>query len=91
MTFFSILTPENQNFENLFHSPEGCVNRHAPYKKLTPKEIRTNDKPWISSELIKMIKIKNKLFYRKKRQPNNMNVKRLYNIFRNRVNRELNK
>ena len=38
-----------------------------------------------------MIKIKNKLFYRKKRQPNNVNVKGLYNIFRNRVNRELNK
>ena len=36
-----------------------------------------------------MIKIKNKLFYRKKRQPNNGNVKRLYNIFRNRVIREL--
>ena len=38
-----------------------------------------------------MIKIKNKLFYRKKRQPNNTNVKRLYNLFRNRVNRELKK
>ena len=36
-----------------------------------------------------MIKIKNKLFNRKKRQPNNANVKKLYNIFRNRVNREL--
>ena len=36
-----------------------------------------------------MIKIKNKLFNRKKRQPNNDNIKRLYNIFRNRVNREL--
>ena len=36
-----------------------------------------------------MIKIKNKLFNHKKRQPNNANVKQLYNIFRNRVNREL--
>ena len=36
-----------------------------------------------------MIKIKNKLFNCKKRQPNNDNIKRLYNIFRNRVNREL--
>ena len=38
-----------------------------------------------------MIKIKNKLFFRKKRQPNNENVKLLYNIFRNRANRELKK
>ena len=36
-----------------------------------------------------MTKIKNKLFERKKRQPSNENVKLLYNIFRNRVNREL--
>ena len=38
-----------------------------------------------------MIKLKNKYFQRKKRQPNNANLKRLYNLFRNRVNRELNK
>ena len=36
-----------------------------------------------------MIKIKNKLFHRKKRQPNNENVNKLYKLFRNRVNREL--
>ena len=81
----------NDQFNDFFLKLEGCVNRHAPFKKLTSKEIRTKDKPWISSELIKMIKIKNKLFYRKKRQPNNVDIKRLYNIFRNRVNRELNK
>ena len=38
-----------------------------------------------------MIKIKNKLFQRKKRQANNLEIKRLYNLFRNRVNRELKK
>ena len=81
----------NEQFNDFFFKLEGCVNRHAPYKKLTLKEVKLNQKPWISSRLIKMIKIKNKLFYRKKRQPNNNNVKILYNIFRNRVNRELHK
>ena len=38
-----------------------------------------------------MIKIKNKLFHREKRQPNNLEIERLYNLFRNRVNRELKK
>ena len=38
-----------------------------------------------------MIKVKNKLLGRKERQPTNENVKLLYNIFRNRVNRELKK
>ena len=38
-----------------------------------------------------MIKVRNKAFARKKRQPNNENCKRLYNLLRNRVNRELKK
>ena len=33
----------NEQFGDFFFKLEGCVNRHAPYKKLTPKEIRTND------------------------------------------------
>ena len=50
------------------------VNRHAPLKKLKPKEAKLQQKPWISKELIKMIKIRNRLSQRKKRQPNNLNV-----------------
>ena len=38
-----------------------------------------------------MIKIRNKVFARKKRQPNNENHKRLYNLLRNRVNRDIKK
>ena len=81
----------NDQFNDFYLKLEGCADRHAPYKKLTPKEVKLDQKPWISSDIIKMIKTKNKLFYRKKRQPNNDNVKKLYNIFRNRVNRELNR
>ena len=50
---------------------------------------RIKIKPWITPELSNMIKTRNKLSERKKRQPTNENVKLLYNIFRNRVNREL--
>ena len=38
-----------------------------------------------------MIKHRGNLFKHKKRQPNNDNIRSLYNIFRNRVNRELKK
>ena len=38
-----------------------------------------------------MIKIRNKVFHRKKRQPNNEHCKCLYNVLRNRINRELKK
>ena len=68
---------------------DGCANRHAPLKKLSAKEVKLKAKPWITPEISKMIKIRDKLFTRKKRQPNNEVVKQHYNIFRNRVNREL--
>ena len=70
---------------------KGCTDRHAPIRKLSAKEVKLKSKPWINSELAKMIRIKNKLFERKKRQPSNNDIKNLYNRFRNRVNRELKK
>ena len=81
----------NDQFNDFYYKLEGCVERHAPLKKLKPKEIKLKQKPWISTELKKMIKLKNKYFQRKKRQPNNVSLNRLYNLFRNKVNRELKK
>ena len=69
----------------------GCIERHAPLKKLNPNEIKLKHKPWISAYINKMIKMKNKLFHCKKRQPHNLEIRRLYNLFRNRVNRDLKK
>ena len=45
---------------------KGCTDRHAPIRKLSAKEVKLKSKPWINSELAKMIRIKNKLFERKK-------------------------
>ena len=85
------LNNSTELFSDFFWRLEGCVNRHAPIKKLNCGDIKLKVKPWITAELSKMIKIKNKLFGKKKRQPINENVKYLYNVFRNRVNRELKK
>ena len=81
----------NHQFNDLYFKLAGCVERHAPIKKLSTKEVKLRHKPWISNELIKMIKIRNKLHRRKKRQSNNENIKRLYNLFRNRIIREMKK
>ena len=81
----------NQQFNDFYFKLAGCVERHAPIKKLSTKEVKLRHKPWISNELIKMIKIRNKLHRRKKRQSNNENIKRLYNLFRNRIIREMKK
>ena len=89
--FNNNLEDVNDQFKDFYLRLNGCTERHAPLKKLTPKEVKLKHKPWISGEINKMIKIKNKLFQRKKRQSNNLEIKRLYNLFRNRVNRELKK
>ena len=89
--FDNNLEDVNDQFKDFYLRLKGCVERHAPLKKLTSKEIKLKHKPWITADINKMIKIKNKLFQRKKRQANNLEIKRLYNLFRNRVNRELKK
>ena len=81
----------NDQSNDFYFKIEGCANIHAPLKKLNSKETKLKQKPWISKELIKLIKIRNRLFQRKKRQPNNLNVKKLYNLFRNRINRQIKK
>ena len=55
----------NDQFNDFYFKIEGCINRHAPLKKLKPKEAKLQQKPWISKELIKMIKIRKRLFQRK--------------------------
>ena len=79
------------NFMIFFWRLDGCVERHAPVKKLKPKEVKLKNKPWINDQIMKMIKTRNKLFVHKERQPNNANVYKLYNLFRIRINREIRK
>ena len=81
----------NSLLGDFYFKLKGCADRHAPIRKLNTKEVMLRSRPWINPDLAKMIRIKNNLFKRKKRQPNNQNVKYLYNTFRNRVNRELKK
>ena len=50
---------------------DDCINRHAPIKKFSPGEIKVKSKPWITYKITKMIKVRNKLFASRKRQPNN--------------------
>ena len=70
---------------------DGSAERNAPIEKLKPKQIKLKLKPWITDDIKKLIKIRDNLFARKKRQPENMHVKEVYNIARNRVSRALSK
>ena len=78
-------------FNDFYWKLDACVNKHAPLKTLTRKQLQLKAKPWITPMISKLISRRNKIFKRKKRQPSNEEVKRLYNLFRNRINREIKK
>ena len=60
------------------------VNKHAPLKKLTKKDIKFRDKPWINNEIKKMMRIRDKVLSKLKKR-NDDATKALYQKFRNRV------
>ena len=62
-------TNVNDKFNDFFLKLEGAVSRHAPLKKLSPKEIRYAKKPWITPTIKRMIKIRNNIFKLKKAKP----------------------
>ena len=59
----------NTMFNDFAWRFESCIDRHAPLKKLNKKEMKFKLKPWISPNIIKKIKHRNKLFVKKKTIP----------------------
>ena len=57
---------------------DGCVNRHVPTKKLNEKEVKRRLNPWMTNDIMKLIKVRDRLFERKKREPANDLVKTTY-------------
>ena len=45
----------------------GSVKGHATLKKLSPKEIKVKNKPWLNADILETIKVRSKVFARKKR------------------------
>ena len=76
---------------DMFWRLDACAGRHGPIEKLKPKEIQLRLKPWITPDIQKLIRIRDRLFARKKRQPDNDHVRTIYNQARNRVSRLIDK
>ena len=85
----SFIADVNDSYNGFIFRLEGCVNRHAPIKKLNQKEQRRKQKPWITNEILEKIKHRNKLFAQRKNNPNDVNIKIIYVLFRNAVNRNI--
>ena len=58
------------------------VSKHAPLKKLTKKDIKFREKPWINSKIKKMMHIRDKVLNKLKKKSDDT-TKALYKKFRN--------
>ena len=76
----------NDAYNDFYFRLKGAVDRHAPIRKLTPKEVKTKNKPWITPDILKLIKEREKARARKIKQPNSDHWKLKYNVLRNEVN-----
>ena len=81
----------NSKFNDFIWRIESCLDRHAPMKKLSKREMKKMSKPWINKYILKLIAHRDTFFRRKKENPLNNRLKCVYNLFRNRVTREIKK
>ena len=79
----------NVLYDDFIWRLSNCVDRHVPLKKLNKKQLKLKSKPWINTFIIKLIKHRDKLFSRKKKDPTNEIITNAYRLFRNRVTREI--
>ena len=74
----------NDVFQSFFDHVNSIVDKHAPLRKVTKKEIKSLSKPWITAGLKKFIKVKDKL-YKKYLVSRDAYYHTKYKYYRNRV------
>ena len=51
----------DDKFDTFYENLSSLVDKHAPVRKMTRKEVQLHTKPWINRKIIKLIKYKDKL------------------------------
>ena len=74
----------NAKFNRLLSILDELVQTHAPLKKLTKRDIKFRNKPWINGKIQKMMRIRDRIL-RKLKKNNNQSFIDQYKQFRNRV------
>ncbi len=89
---FNFLDSEEQNvnskFNEFLENLNLLVNKHCPKKKLSKKALKLRNKPWIDNQILKMMRIRDKIFQQFK-QSESQEIYYFYKQFRNRVVNEL--
>ena len=80
----------NESFNRLHKNFLQTLNKHAPLRYLSKKEIKTSQKPWLTKGILTSIKIKRKLFASYKNTLDDT-IYSKYKIYRNLLNTLLRK
>ena len=80
----------NNEFDRFLKDLNTLTNKHAPVKRRSRKEMKLKDKPWINDRISKMMRIRDKILLKLKKQQTPDDLK-LYKKFRNHVSNELKK
>ena len=90
---YSLFEDKSKNVNELYEGFEeaftNLVDQFAPLRTATRKEKKLGFKPWITSDLIKSIRIKNKMFDRLHKNKGDLVLTKHYKTFRNALRRKL--
>ena len=50
------------SLENLLKTIKALLDKHTPKKPMAKKELKTRSKPWLTSDILRSIKNKNKIY-----------------------------
>ena len=79
----------NAKFIRFLSNLDEVVKTHAPLRKLTKRDIKFRNKPWINGKIKKMMRIRDRILKKLKKNSNQALID-LYKKFRNRVSVSLN-
>ena len=74
----------NDHFDFFYEKRSTCIDSHVPRKRVTKRKLKLRTKPWINSEIQRLMTYRDKLFKKMINHPTPSN-KYLYSKFRNRV------
>ena len=81
-------TGMDDKFDNFLLNIHTLINKHCPQKRLNKKKLKLRSKPWINKRVLKMMKIRDRLF-KKFKYTNSESDLKVFKLFRNRVVNEL--
>ena len=74
----------NAKFNRFLANLNEIVSKHVPLKKLTERDLKLRNKPWINSRIQKMMSLRDSVLKKLRKEPD-ATKSLLYKKFRNRV------